>query len=218
MINHDIENNGKAFNLNDYFQARLRTIETLNKISTLMKPGISEPQGIELIKKELESVGCQKIWHPIKFRIGKNTLKSFKEKSDPSVTLKENDIFFIDIGPVFLDHEADIGRTYQLGTNKEFSDIIEASEKIFQETKKTWKKENLTGHELYQYAKSLAREYGYYFNFNMLGHRLGDFPHALHYKGNLLDFQSTPQVNLWVLEILISDKSKNFGAFYEDIL
>ncbi len=218
MINNDIENTGKAFNLNDYLQARQSTLETLNKISRMIEPGIDEPEGIELINKELKAAGSQKFWHPTKFRIGKNTLKSFGQRSDLSIKLQKNDIFFIDIGPVFFDHEADLGRTYQVGPSNDFSEIIKASEEIFQETKKIWIDEKLSGKELYQYAKSITLKKGYEFNFDMLGHRLGDFPHALHYKGNLLDFKSTPQKNLWVLEILIRDPSNNFGAFYEDIL
>jgi len=218
MINHDFENIGNSFNLDDYFKAREKTLEILNKISRMIVPGIDEPTGTEMIKSELNRAGCQRFWHPIKFRIGKNTLKSFKEKSDLSIILKPNDLFFIDIGPVFFKHEADLGRTFQVGNNDDHQNIINTCEKIFFETKEVWKNKKLSGSDLYEFAHSITKNYGYEFNFNMLGHRLGDFPHALHYKGNLLDFNFTPKENLWVLEILIRNKENTFGAFYEDIL
>ena len=47
---------------------------------------------------------------------------------------------------------------------------------------------------------------------------LGDFPHALFYKGQLSEFKKMPVENLWVLEILIKHPEKEFGAFIEDIL
>ena len=53
---------------------------------------------------------------------------------------------------------------------------------------------------------------------SMNGHRLGDFPHALHYKGKLSDFSEAPFPNLWVLEIHLIDEKINRGAFFEDIL
>ncbi len=218
MISKEIENTGMAFNLKTYLNARSKTLEALNRISIKIPTGINETEGIKLIKNELELIGAEKHWHPVKFRIGSDTLKSFREKSDPLITLKENDIFFIDIGPVFSSHEADIGRTFVRGSSAEMKLIKDAAKIIFESTKNEWKNHQSTGKALYQFAEKEAQKLGYTLNLNMDGHRLGDFPHALHYKGSLQEIDFNPIENLWVLEILIKNKEETFGAFFEDIL
>lgn len=52
----------------------------------------------------------------------------------------------------------------------------------------------------------------------MNGHRLGDFPHAVYFKGKLGEIDIIPKEKLWVLEILIRHPRKNFGAFFEDLI
>ena len=49
-------------------------------------------------------------------------------------------------------------------------------------------------------------------------HRVSDFPHKVHYKGNLGDQDFTPAPNLWILEIQLRHPTENWGAFYEDLL
>ena len=56
-------------------------------------------------------------WHDVYVRFGSNTLKTFGAESDPGIVLKENDIFFIDIGPVWGETEGDGGDTFVVGTD-----------------------------------------------------------------------------------------------------
>ena len=46
---------------------------------------------------------------------GPNTTKDFMERSEPGVVLGENDIFFVDIGPIYGDTEGDAGDTFVFG-------------------------------------------------------------------------------------------------------
>ena len=50
------------------------------------------------------------------------------------------------------------------------------------------------------------------------GHRVGDFPHHVFYRGNLKDIPQTVSANRWILEIQLHDRSLQRGAFFEDIL
>ena len=163
-------------------------------------------------------MGAEKKWHPHKFRIGKNTTKAFRELSDLKVKLQENDIFFIDIGPVFEGYEGDFGKTFTLGTNLNYQKISHDIKTIFDQTNEYWNNEKPTGSELYIYLEKLANKFGYILNTAMNGHRLSDFPHAVYHRGKLQDFEQKPVPNLWVLEVLIKDSSEEFGAFYEDII
>ncbi len=217
-LDANIEGVGSSFSEELFLKCRIKTIEAVKLIAEQIKPGMTEANGHKIIDEILESLGCEKKWHPSKFRIGENTLKSFKEKSDPTLVLKENDIFFIDIGPVFYGHEGDYGETFVLGESKEFTDIKLASEEIFKVSAEVAEREKLTGPALYDFAEAHAKKLGYKFNDKMKGHRLGDFPHAIFTRSNLAETEIIPNGNLWVLEILITHPEKKFGAFFEDLI
>ncbi len=213
-----MEKVGKEFCLDSYLDAREKAIDAVRKVASLIKAGMNESHAIELIENTLANLGAQKLWHPSKVRFGKNTVKSFREKSDPQVILKDEDIYFLDIGPVFDGHEADYGETFIVGDNEDHYKTARDAKDLFQETREAWQRQKLTGVELYDFADKRANEMGYELNLKMQGHRLSDFPHALHYKGGLKSADLVPVENLWVLEIHIRSKIGEYGAFFEDIL
>ena len=212
------ENCGAHFNLDYYLNARLKTIQAVQNAAQNIRPGMTEPQAILILNQELELLGIEKFWHPTKLRINSNTIKNFRESSEDNVILLENDIYFIDIGPVFSNHEGDYGETFIFGDNPKILNLKDSTKVIFQATQEAWKLKKLSGIELYQFAENEARKHKLKLNSNMYGHRLGDFPHALHYKGKLGNLNSPPSSMLWVLEIHLIDESINRGAFFEDIL
>src|ERR1700759_2380293 len=57
-------------------------------------------------------------WHKRLVRTGPNTLCTFHEKP-PVRTLEPEDTVYLDMGPVFEEWEADLGRSYALGTDPE---------------------------------------------------------------------------------------------------
>ncbi len=213
-----IEGVGSSFNEELFLKCRSKTIEAVKLIASKIKPGMTELDGHKIIDQTLDELECEKKWHPSKFRIGKNTLKSFKEKSDLTITLKEDDIFFIDIGPVFYNHEGDYGETFVVGNSEKYLKIKEASEEIFRVASIAAEKDKLSGADLYDFTESYTHKLGYKFNEEMKGHRLGDFPHAIFTRSNLADTDIIPQGNLWVLEVLISHPTEEFGAFFEDLI
>ena len=206
------------FCLNDYLKAREKMLGLVTLFAAQIKKGISEKEGIELLENLCKKNGVQKFWHPTKFRISSNTQKSFKEVSEENIILKENDIYFIDLGAVIDDYETDIGRSYVHGKNDQAQKMIEDVCEIFFTLQNLWKQENLSGINLYERAQELARVKNYFLNDKMAGHRLGDFPHALYHKGSLAGFEKKPIENLWVLELHLLHSSGEFGVFYEDIL
>lgn len=213
-----IHNVGSSFNLEKFLIARKLTIQAVKEISNRSFIGMSEIDGNKIINEVLEEMGAQKKWHPNKFRIGKNTTKSFREESDESVVLLEDDLFFIDIGPVWDGHEGDYGETFTVGSHDEYAKACLACKDVFEKTAHEWRNKNLTGIKLYKFANEYAESLGYTLNKAMKGHRLGDFPHHLFYKGGMLETEDTPCDNLWVLEIHLISKDKTFGSFFEDVL
>lgn len=212
-----IQDFGVNFELKKLLTARDVAREITYELASLVTPGMTEADVLDLYKKILLKYPVEKQWHPHKFRLGPNTICSFKDVSVPYI-LKENDIFLIDIGPVVDGHEADFGETFTLGENPEYQKICEAQKTVFQEVASFWKETGATGTSLYEFAHKRAQAHGYLLNDNQDGHRIGDFPHHVFFKGGLAECREVVIPNAWILEIHLWDPQKRFGAFYEDVL
>lgn len=212
-----VQSFGEHFNLKKLIHARDVAREMTYKLSSQIRPGMQEHDAVQLYRKLKTEFAVEKDWHPPKIRFGKNTIKSFYDQSEPH-TLQEEDIFFIDIGPVIEGHEADYGETFTIGNIFEQKLIANYSTKLFSEVGKHWLEKRCAGPELYRFAKSKAESSGFILDMGSDGHRIGDFPHHVHFKGAIIECAETIIPNAWILEIHVLDKSKNFGAFYEDIL
>ncbi len=81
-----------------------------------------------------------------------------------------------------------------------------------------WRDDGLSGEALYRYALERAEGMGWTLNWDVKGHRVSDFPHAIYKAGDLGDFAGVPQTGLWILEIQLAHPTRPFGAFYEDLL
>ena len=215
--------------------AREKTWQAVADISQMIRPGMTEKQATQKANAYFAEKGVRKFWHKTHVRFGHSTTLSFDDPYADHVVLKENDIFFIDIGPVFFGHEADCGQTFVLKDNQLFSVKSEAdaawaeqsdyyklklaSEKLFLVVANKWKNEKISGAELYEFAAIEAEKMGYQLNLQgASGHRIGDFPHAVFHKGALNQFKQKPQEQRWILEIQLRHPQLNVGAFFEDIL
>lgn len=215
-IQNSVEQVGEKFNLDSFFRARELTLKTVALIQSLVVPGMSEKDGLALIKEEFEKVGVTKFWHPSKFRIVTDTTKEFRELSDTDIKTSEGELCFVDVGPIIENHEADFGRTFVVGGG--FSDLAQASEIIFQKTSQVWQNQKHSGAALYDFMDAEAKGLGFQLNPKMAGHRLGDFPHKLFSSTKLAEFDQCPTRNLWVLEVHLLNLEGTRGAFFEDIL
>ena len=85
------------------------------EIRGLLIPGITEKElNTSIFNLAFELFSIEKYWHKRIVRAGKNTLKPYDENPE-NLTLQQDDILFIDFGPIFEEWEADFGRTYVLG-------------------------------------------------------------------------------------------------------
>jgi Xaa-Pro aminopeptidase len=177
-----------------------------------------ENDAIELANGILKEMGAEKFWHRTYVRFGSNTLKGYSDPAGPNVQLGGNDIFFLDIGPVFRGYEGDLGATYVTGNDPEMLQCRDDSKKVFDRVHSYWKETRATGAQLYKYAAQVAEDLGWKLNLKVDGHRLADFPHQIYCKEKLSRIEFSPSPYLWVVEIQIRHKTRDFGAFYEDII
>lgn len=208
---------GDQFNLEDYLRSQEKTRQVVLAFSKKLHAGMTEKEGRTLLEQMLDDSSLEKRWHPTKMRMGINTVLNFRDNSEDYI-LQENDIFFADVGPVYYNHEGDYGETFVVGNSPKLKHLSDATKIIFYATQTAWKEKNLTGVALYEFASKEAEKLNLRLNSNMYGHRLGDFPHAVHTKAKLGDLPFKPAAHLWVLEIHVIDDELKRGAFFEDIL
>jgi methionyl aminopeptidase len=213
-----IEATGSQFSLADLMYVRARTRRAVHMIADKVKVGMAEEEAKDVARSILTALGMRRGWHHIIVRCGSNTTKDFMARSEPGVVLQENDIFFIDIGPVFQNCEGDAGDTFVFGGNPDHHRAKGDVRAIWDDVRRVWFDDGITGQELYRYAEKAAGDRGWNLNLDLSGHRLSDYPHSAHYDGPLADVGFRPHPNLWVLEIAIAHPDGGFGAFYEDLL
>lgn len=197
----------------------------------LIRAGITESHlNKEIYDLALELFGISTYWHKRIVRAGANTLLPYAE-NPPDHTIGEDDILFIDLGPVFEEYEADFGRTFVTGTDPAKLKMRDDVGKAFAEGKRYFKERpEITADELYNYAVSLAKRYGWEFGGPIAGHLIGQFPHEriaedkvtlyVHPKSRLR-MRSMDEKNRqrhWILEIHFVDRERQIGGFFEELL
>lgn len=197
----------------------------------LIKAGKTEKElNNEIYDLAVELYGIKKYWHKRIIRAGKNTLHPYYENPE-DLTLQEDDILFIDFGPIFEEWEADFGRTYVLGNDPLKHKLQKDIELAWEDCKAYFlAQKEMSGAQLYDYAVKKAKEYGWEFGGEIAGHIIGHFPHEqlekedktnyVHPKNdqNMLLTNKKGERRDWILEIHFIDSEKEIGGFFEQLL
>jgi Xaa-Pro dipeptidase len=215
-------------------------LDAQNKAQALFQEitaqGIINPGSSEIrINSEIYSLaermyGIKQYWHKRIVRAGSNTLLPYYE-NPPDLIVQEDDVVFIDLGPVFEAWEADFGRTYVLGDDPLKHKLCRDIENAFAQGKKYFHEQpDITARDLYLYAQLLAEQAGWEFGGPIAGHLIGQFPHEripedkvtlyVHpeNKNRMRDKGATGEERHWILEIHFVDRARQFGGFYEELL
>lgn len=209
---------GSKFALESMIVARDRTWEVVERMASIIQPGMLESEANAQCMAVMKEMGMDRIWHPVLIRFGENTLKTFKQRSNGDPRLQEKDIFFIDLGVVWDGHEGDAGATFVTGDDADMKACADAAKTVFDEVEHHWRTTGAGGKALYDYAEQRATALGWRLNLDIKGHRVSDFPHAIYKGGNLGDFDASLNPGVWILEIQLAHPTRPFGAFYEDLL
>lgn len=215
---HPEERNGANYDVAQMMEARRRTRQAIHLIADQVRPGMVEEDACAMAREILKGEELLRGWHGVFVRFGMNTVKFYGQSSEPGLRLGDDDIFIVDIGPVWRKWEADAGDTFVVGHDPDMLRAKQDVRTLFDIVSKKWREERATGVALYEFAETEARRMGWKLNLDLGGHRLSDFPHSLIHKGELKDVQFTPSENLWVLEMHIRHPVRPFGAFFEDLL
>src|ERR1700729_4486495 len=121
--------------------------------------------------------GISTYWHKRIVRAGLNTLAPYDE-NPPDLIIGEDDILFLDLGPVFEEWEADFGRTFVVGSDPVKVKLRDDIEKAFADGKHYFKSHpDIKADELYRHAHELAAKNGWGHGGPIPGALIGHFPH-----------------------------------------
>jgi len=197
----------------------------------LLAPGRTELQVQHAIRDlAVDLLGVEKHWHKRIVRAGTNTLAPYDE-NPPDRVIDEDDIVFLDFGPVFEEWEADFGRTYVLGDDPHKHRLRDDLPKVFDEGKRHFQANaEITGEQLYAEVTRLSVQRGWEFGNYHCGHVVGEFPHVTpdqERTHNLLmpgsdkplrRLDRDGKVTHWILEVHLVDRERGIGGFYEELL
>ena len=184
----------------------------------------------EIYSLAFDLFGIKKYWHKRIVRSGVNTLFPYDE-NPKNLLVEEDDILFIDFGPIFEEWEADYGRTYVIGQDPLKQRLVIDIEKAWHNANIFYhSQKDISGKKLYSYCCNLAKEMGWEFGGSIAGHLIGHFPHEklekedktnyIHPK-NLINMNALDRngnVRHWILEIHFVDRKLKIGGFFEQLL
>lgn len=199
--------------------------------NNLIRPGRRETEVDEdIFVLARDRFGVEKHWHKRIVRAGPNTVRVFAE-NPPEHTIGADDLVFLDLGPVFGDWEADVGRTYAMGNDPDKQRLCADLPRIFDALKHDFDtNQDITGAGLFAQAQQHAEAAGWVFGGAIAGHIVGAFPHALIpgnkdlYRispanlGRLRDPDAAGNPRHWIIEVHLVDRTRSWGGFYERVL
>jgi Xaa-Pro dipeptidase len=174
--------------------------------------------------------GVRRHWHKRIARSGPNTLLTYYDASEDR-RITDDDIVYLDFGPVFNEWEADFGRTYALGSDPIKHRLVSDIAAAFQRGKDLYRcSPNLSCGQLYDFVVGLAAPSGWEFGAATAGHLIGHFPHerspqdptrfSIRHGNDVSlrepDDNGTPRH--WILEIHFVDRVRQIGGFFEELL
>lgn len=174
--------------------------------------------------------GIRRHWHDRIVRSGANTLLGYYDKVEDR-RIGEDDIVYLDFGPVFDSWEADFGCSYALGPDPIKHRLVHDIGVAFEQGKDYFRKTpDVTAGDMYDYVARLATDKGWEFGALTAGHLIGHFPHEKnppHTKlysirsGNTLSLREPDRdgkTRHWILEIHFVDRARQIGGFFEQLL
>ena len=195
----------------------------------LIMPGRTESDVstaiFELARREFD---VRRHWHQRIVRCGANTLLTYNEEG-PDRRIAEDDLVFLDLGPVFTGWEADLGRSYVVGADPAKHRLVDGIGAAFRSGQSLHEATpDLTAGELYDHVAALGAAGGWRFGATTAGHPVDQFPHKragepryVIEHGSSLPLrqpQADGKVRHWILEIHFLDDEHGYGAFCEELL
>jgi Xaa-Pro aminopeptidase len=199
----------------------------------------SNPESLRRKESEVErdifalakdKYGVRFHWHKRVVRAGPNSMTVYRI-DPPDLTIADDDIVYIDLGPVFGEWEADFGRSFVVGDDPLKLKLLDALPRMHAIGRAHFEREDgITGAELFAFMEKAAADEGWSFGGEIAGHIIGEFPHtripgeensfviAPENPMRLRDLDENGNIKHWILEVHLIDRTRSFGGFYEELI
>jgi len=197
----------------------------------LVRAGIGERALADEIRDLAAGMfGITRHWHKRIVRSGENTLETARG-NPPDRRIADDDVVFLDFGPIFQEWEADFGRTYVLGDDPRKLALREHLPQVWQAARDYFHRSpDITGEQLFDYVAAVSRDFGWDFGGVIAGHLVGAFPHDK-IDGDDIESYVAPgsvrpmrrkdrsgNICHWILEVHLVDRARRYGGFHEELL
>lgn len=197
----------------------------------LVRAGITElALSREIRDLAAEMFGVTQHWHQSIVRAGENTLETARG-NPPDRTVDDDDIVFLDFGPIFEEWEADFGRTFVLGCDPRKLALRDDLPTIWNAGRTHFQRNpDITGEQLFKHVVRLSEDAGWQFGGAIAGHLVGKYPHENVSGAKVASYiapgsthpmrRTDPSGHQchWILEVHLVDSDRRYGGFYEEIL
>lgn len=215
-------------------RAEARAAELFAEIARrgLVAPGAWESEVSRAVRDlGAEMFGTSRHWHKRVVRSGENTLQPYAE-NPPDRRIGEDDIVFVDLGPVFAEWEADVGRTFVLGDDPHKHRLAADLDTVWEAGRAFYEASpEVTAAQLYEHVCGLAAAHGWTFGGAHSGHLVGEFPHDHIDRDRRHSYITTGNDIAmhaaldeagrrchWILEVHLVDRERRIGGFTEQLL
>jgi Xaa-Pro dipeptidase len=197
----------------------------------LIAPGRSEREVEEDIRVlARDEFGVAHHWHDRLVRAGGNTL-AIAGETMPERVIGDDDMVFVDLGPVFAEWEADVGRSYAIGGDPAKRALCADLDAQFEIVRNHFLAHpDITGAALYAFACTAAEKAGWRYGGKIAGHIVGEYNHR-GWPGDrnlarIGPMNPTPlsgpdhlgRERYWILEIHLVEPGGTFAGFYERLM
>jgi len=182
--------------------ARAESWIALAHVAAEVRPGMTERQARELAVATLERHGAAGHWQPVAARFGAGILEIAREPSEPARVLGWDDIYSIDVGPIWGRHPGGAADTFVLGDDPEKHACADAARDLWRDVQAQWFRAQPGSEVLRAFAAQQAEARGW---------RLVCGPDG---PAGAIACSPRPDGGPWLLKIRIAHPSRPFGALY----
>lgn len=223
----------EAVRVSRLLEAQDKAARLFEKVSKqqLVRAGIGERALADEIRDlAADMFGVTRHWHKRIVRCGENTLETYRV-NPPDRVIADDDIVFLDFGPIFEEWEADFGRTFVLGGDPRKLSLCADLPEVWQAGRNYFaQRSDVSGEELFNFVAAESRSRGWDFGGVIAGHLVGEFPHE-NIAGDDIESYIAPgssqpmrrndragKMCHWILEVHLVDRHRRFGGFHEELL
>ncbi len=122
-------------NLQGFYESERLALQAVKHVGELLQPGWSEKKTADILHSYLRDYGVKQYFHRAFVWFGERTkfhgINNYSDYSPTNHILGENDVFILDIAPIYKNFTCDIGYTNCKGNNSQFTKAKKTLDELY---------------------------------------------------------------------------------------